>query len=218
MSKELPYFKFFTDDWLLGRIMDLPAAAQGRFITFCAMYWRRNCDVSIEFWNKSVPKVTRKLLESESLIEVKKQKIKIKFLDEQYAQRIELQRKRRKGGLARAEAYAEASAPANGQVYKNKEVEVEVEVDNHLDDDYITAVEFCDRAIADDTYLNAFTIPPPNYIKSLIKLRNGQSIFSRHCEKQGKGPRRISDFKSHLTNYAVRMYKDLAPTERIKYA
>lgn len=134
MAKPLPFFKFYVDDWLLGRILELPPAVQGRFITFCALYWRRNCEVSEQFYHKSVPKVARKLLESESIIKVKGDLISIEFLDDQFKERIEIQKVKKKGGLARAKAYAEASAPANGQLYKSKDVDVDVDINRERGD------------------------------------------------------------------------------------
>ena len=99
MSKELPYLKFFPEQWLSGDINYLPFELQGAFTTCMAHYWANNCKMC---YNKLLmrlkdEKILKQLIEN-GLIETNKNNINIKFLDEQYKEFIELHEKRVKNG------------------------------------------------------------------------------------------------------------------------
>lgn len=90
MAKELPYFKFYTGEWLNGDITIETFEAQGLFINLCACYWSKQGD----FTKSKALKRFRgfeevfKDLETEGFITVNKNdKITIKFLDEQMKER-----------------------------------------------------------------------------------------------------------------------------------
>ncbi len=107
MSKELPYFKFFASEWLLGRISAMPDKIQGAFILAIAHYWSKDCDYNpIEFEQK-LGKSRYKVLSELNFIEAKNSKVSIPFLDEQFIELSEIHLKRIKGGLARAEQMRE---------------------------------------------------------------------------------------------------------------
>ena len=40
--KELPYFKFYCNEWITGNITFLDYETQGLFINLCAFYWSKN--------------------------------------------------------------------------------------------------------------------------------------------------------------------------------
>lgn len=48
MAKELPYFKFVVNEWITGDITLEDYHTQGVFISICAYYWSKDCDVTIE--------------------------------------------------------------------------------------------------------------------------------------------------------------------------
>jgi hypothetical protein len=82
--KDNPYFKFYTSDWLNGRIMLEDFTAQGLFISVCAYYWHNSGDLLLIHCNKRFKQPeTMQTLISENLIELDGERIKIKFLDEQ---------------------------------------------------------------------------------------------------------------------------------------
>ena len=100
MSKELPYFKFFPTEWLLGRINNENATIQISFLKSCCLYWQKDCKLNVNELSVYVPLVKIKYLIEEDYIQcryidefTKKNKIKIKFLDEQ---KLELSEKRNK--------------------------------------------------------------------------------------------------------------------------
>jgi len=86
MSRELPYFKFFTGEWLNGDITLLEYDLQGVFINVCAYYWHRECEMDLD---KLIRKFGQnKIIElmNEGLIcqLSNSDQVVIKFLDEQF--------------------------------------------------------------------------------------------------------------------------------------
>ena len=114
MAKELPYFKFYTGEWLNGDITIETFEAQGLFINLCACYWSKQGD----FTKSKALKRFRGFeevfqdLETEGFITVNKNdKITIKFLDEQIKERVKTSKsasiKGSKGGRPRKETTVE---------------------------------------------------------------------------------------------------------------
>lgn len=135
MSKELPYFKFYAAQWLLGNISDEHEKVQGLFIRVCAIYWDRNCTITMQELNKKVHKTKLKGLENLGFISEKDGRVCIRFLDEQW---IELSGKRAKkqasgamGGNAKAKNNPSNAKDLPEQTSSN--IEVEVEVDREVD-------------------------------------------------------------------------------------
>lgn len=87
MSQRLPYFKFETARWLIGDICFEPLEAQGLFINICAIYWQRDCVLSVEDIHKRFPKANAFDLLSGRYFKVENGFINIAFLDEQFAER-----------------------------------------------------------------------------------------------------------------------------------
>ena len=52
MSKELPYFRFYSSEWLEGNITLENEQTQGLFIQICAWYWKKDCEIDLQFLNK----------------------------------------------------------------------------------------------------------------------------------------------------------------------
>lgn len=101
MSKELPYLKFFPEQWLSGDINYLPFDVQGAFTTCIAHYWANNCNMCYDklLMRLKDKEILDQLIEK-GLIENKKDAINIKFLDEQYIENKELHDKRVENGKA----------------------------------------------------------------------------------------------------------------------
>jgi hypothetical protein len=96
--KELPYFKFYPNQWITGR---------GAFMKVCCYYWSKECKVTRKQIETLIPKQWSTLVDAE-LFKIEEETISIKWLDEQYKQRL-VEHKRnvsngKKGGLSRAQA------------------------------------------------------------------------------------------------------------------
>ena len=124
MAKELPFFRFNVSEWLTGNIAYESYEIQGLFIKVCCEYWNRKNCLTIEEIKKRTKedKNIDYLIENNFLIK-KRNKIKIKFLDEEKKQiddkSLKLSIAGRKGGLRQAK----------GRL-KHKEIEKEIERDN----------------------------------------------------------------------------------------
>lgn len=83
MSKELPFFKFFPSDWMMGQISTKNYHYQGVFIKLCCLYWQNDCSLKLDKIKGWIPEKEIKVLESYGIIKIQKSKIVIKFLNEQ---------------------------------------------------------------------------------------------------------------------------------------
>jgi hypothetical protein len=117
----LPYFKFIADEWLSGDITLEDFRLQGVFISVCAYYWKRQCDVDIAKLNLryrgAIEEALDRLIDAE-LIDVDDDgKVIIKFLDEQYAELSKKHNTNKANGLKGAKkrwaGHSEANRGAN---------------------------------------------------------------------------------------------------------
>ena len=84
MGKELPYFKFTVSEFLLGRISSERDGTKGAFITACAFYWHKVCDVKRSEIEKKIGRTRVELLLNKEYIQEINGYILIPFLDEQF--------------------------------------------------------------------------------------------------------------------------------------
>jgi hypothetical protein len=88
MAKELPYFKFRPTEWLTGDIVFEDMETQGLFTNICAVYWQRDGDLTLEDVEKRYKNYGEKITAMVGrFLKIKKGKIKISFLDEQFLER-----------------------------------------------------------------------------------------------------------------------------------
>lgn len=109
MSKELPFFKFYPTEWLLGRISRESNINQIAFIKIVCMYWHNDCELFQSEILHLTTKERVKDLSKKGYIELNYNvdfndyNIFIKFLDEQKIELNDARTKRvvagRKGGL-----------------------------------------------------------------------------------------------------------------------
>ena len=105
--KELPYFKFFPNQWITGSISFMDLELQGAFLKTCCFYWSKECNVPREQLKTIIPRHYVSLLNSK-LLKIVDDKICIKWLDEQYNEFKKRSKVNaangRKGGLTKANA------------------------------------------------------------------------------------------------------------------
>ena len=109
MAKEIPYFKFYPNDWVSGDITLEDYEIQGIFINICAYYWSKECELSLINLKKRFRGFELKIEEliSSKIIKLVGENITISFLDEQLSSK-ELQNavnkmNGRKGGRPKKE-------------------------------------------------------------------------------------------------------------------
>lgn len=85
MSKELPYFQFEPAEYLSGDIQLCSYEAQGVFVNLKAIYWQRDCVISLDQAKRRLKcdSAFEELI-NEKVIKIKAGDIVIDFLDEQY--------------------------------------------------------------------------------------------------------------------------------------
>lgn len=101
MAKELPYFKFYVNEWFNGDITLENYDLQGVFINICAYYWSKDCEIEKDnlfkkFRNEQ--QQIEKLIDS-NIIKVKNNKVVISFLNEQLQSKEVQTITNRKNGL-----------------------------------------------------------------------------------------------------------------------
>jgi len=123
--KELPYFKFYPNQWITGSIMFTNLDLQGAFMKICCYYWSKECNVSRDQIKSLVPKHWSDLIDK-NLLKVNGDQIRIKWLDEQYEERKEAHVKRvnagRKGGKTtqNKQSLSNAQALRKDKIIKDK--------------------------------------------------------------------------------------------------
>ena len=93
MYKELPFFKFIPNDYLTGEIMFQEFAAQGLFTAICAIYWKKENNITIAELKRryatAMPELWVSLEEAELIKIGENGQVFIKFLDEQRGELME---------------------------------------------------------------------------------------------------------------------------------
>lgn len=90
MSKELPYFKFYVNEWITGDITLEDYEIQGIFINICAYYWSKECVCTFVQLNKRFRDVSDyqfQILIDNNIMKIVDGNVIINFLDEQNGDR-----------------------------------------------------------------------------------------------------------------------------------
>ena len=89
--KELPYFKFFPDEWMNGDVTLLSEDLQGIYLKICCYYWKRNCDMTVtklkQRYNTVITEQWDELFLSGVLKQGLNDRLIIKWLDLQWSER-----------------------------------------------------------------------------------------------------------------------------------
>ena len=85
MAKDIPYFKFYINEWINGDITLEEMEIQGVFINVCAYYWSKDCDLSVTNLKKRFRGYENQIdyLINSSIIKVYNENIIIDFLNDQ---------------------------------------------------------------------------------------------------------------------------------------
>lgn len=144
MSTNLPYFKFFTSEWLNGDIVLENYEIQGIFVNLCSFYWHKECKLSKKIAIKKL-RIDEKhidILVENGIIEITDLNyIVIRFLDEQFEDFItgkkRLSDAGKKGALIKALIKTEAT-------FKPPLTIVEATIKEKIKKEDITAIDKID--------------------------------------------------------------------------
>jgi hypothetical protein len=119
---KLQWFKFTISDWVMGKIMRCPEVTQARFIWLCCQYWNRECNMSYDDAESEIEKEHLTNLLNRKIIFLDSGKIKIKFLDNQLIDILEVSKGRSIAAKAKWDKFYDQKKDANAmQVYANAE-------------------------------------------------------------------------------------------------
>ena len=141
MAKELPYFKFFCDEYLTGDITMENYEIQGIFINVCSQYWKQNCNTTLGKLKKRYRDVTEdqwNILINEGMIKVgKNEKVTINFLNEQWEiLRGEHDNKVKAGKKSAEKRWGKNNRPITDPITEdNRPITDPITEDNNIDKD-----------------------------------------------------------------------------------
>ena len=138
IMKELPFFKFYPDQWMIGDITLEGYDAQGVFINLCSYYWKRGANaIALRKLKQRFANVSddtwQSLIDCGVLSIDDNEQVRIAFLDEQKSEILKEEKKLseagRKGASARWGKNMRSHSDPNG----NKEEDIEEEEEEDKD-------------------------------------------------------------------------------------
>jgi hypothetical protein len=119
---KLQWFKFTISDWVMGKIMRCPEVTQARFIWLCCQYWNKECVMNYDDAELEIEKEHLTILLQKRIILLDGDYIKIKFLDSQLIDILEVSKGRSIAAKAKWDKFYDKKTDANAmQVYANAE-------------------------------------------------------------------------------------------------
>jgi hypothetical protein len=119
---KLQWFKFTISDWVMGKIMRCPEVTQARFIWLCCQYWNKECVMSYEDAELEIEKEHLTNLLTRKIILLEGDKIKIKFLDSQLIEILQVSKGRSIAAKAKWDKFYDQKKDTSAiQVYANAE-------------------------------------------------------------------------------------------------
>jgi len=131
MAIDLPWFKFYADEWLTGHITLEDELLQGVFITICAYYWKLDGNLNLDTLKRRYRHISgdiwEELIKKNFLKKGSENQINISFLDEQLKSRKNQseinKRNGSKGGKAKAAAKRSLSEKVANAKQKGSNIE-----------------------------------------------------------------------------------------------
>jgi len=165
MSKELPFFKFYPAEWLIGNISFQPLEVQGAFIQCVSMVWNNNGSIKLKDMLYRVPQDYVNLLIENGFINIDSDnKISIDFLDEQLNDFQKVREIRSIQGKAGVLAKAKQKlAEAKQTLPKAKQNQAEKKREDKIRIDIIPTIENVKEYFATNGYQESVAIRAFNY-------------------------------------------------------
>ena len=94
--EKLTWFKFVISDWMMGKIQKCPEVTQARFLRLCCLYWNKECMLTVEDAEIEIDEEHLHILIGKKIMFIDNDGfVRIKFLDEQNSEVLDLSEKRR---------------------------------------------------------------------------------------------------------------------------
>jgi hypothetical protein len=204
MSKELPYFKFYINEWVNGDITLENYELQGLFINICSYYWSKECDLSITNLNKKFRGYEMEIDEllTSKIIKLDGDMVKISFLNEQLqskeVQKITNKRNGSKGGRPpKKKQPIKTENKPNGLNLETETVTETKPNDNPIETNIKERIE---KNNIDDVYTPPTTVFPFYTIKQFeSEVVIGENEFTLLATRQSKHG--VEDLKIYLSEF-----------------
>jgi len=183
MAKELPYFRFTSQEWQNGNISLEGYELKGLFIDICAYYWIKDCSITLAMLEKrfnDANGLLNELFELDILLMDKKNKfVQISFLNEQFDLLSKARERRQlagsKGGKSKT-SNAKAK-PKQSPSYKDKEKDKDKDKIIKTDWDLLFDIWFAYKTKRGQTYKDDNS--KKLFAKKLNKFSNGNIETAR---------------------------------------
>lgn len=126
---KLTWFKFVVSDWMMGKIQKCPEITQSRFIRLCCLYWNKECILSFEDAEIEIDLEHLQILISKKIVINSDGFIRVKFLDEQNSDILDLSAKRREAVAKRWQKLKELELQSNTIVLKDDTIVIQSDTD-----------------------------------------------------------------------------------------
>ena len=164
MSKELPFFKFYPTEWLIGKISFQPLEIQGAFVQCVCMVWNNNGSIKLKDVLYRVDQIFIDYLQEHGFINLEDDRISIDFLNEQlndFQQIRDLRSVQGKlGALAKAK---QKLAEAKQTLPKAKQSVTEKKREEKKREDIAPTMDEVKKYFADNGYQESVAIRAFNY-------------------------------------------------------
>ena len=189
MAKKLPYFKFDVESWLSGKIQLLPVREVGIFINLAARIWQNGgCIRNSVFLHRMVGAeqevfcAALDMFLAYDLIFYDKDLIRIKFIDEQLADRESCLEANRRGGINSAIARAKKASTLEVDFNSTSSIP---QVDCKCTSSINRRIRIREDNI--DKEKNSYAIPKESSVKSSkAKPASAQEVID-YCQSRNNG-------------------------------
>lgn len=200
MSKELPYFKFFPEQWLGKKITLESFETQGLFINVCSIYWANECSIKIATLQKRYGEAIDYLI-TEGYIKDKNGLAKISFLDGQWQERYkkhkDLSNSGKAGAAVRWGKHGEANGVANSEAIKK---EIAIREDKKRKEYGLKGLVFLKEDDGQDIFKE------PKWDIEFTIDKEGQRIYGNGRERLSGGLSEIG-IQEHCENRRIKYVK-----------
>jgi len=218
MAKELPYFKFYINDWFNGDITLETFDTQGFFINVCSYYWSKDCDLTFVNLLKKFRDNEEKVntLINCGVIKIEKDFVIINFLNEQLQSKEVQTITNRKNGLLGGRPKKELTQnKPNGLIFANRnesESITETKANDNPNETNIKESKVNESKVKETDISNIlsffnFSIENQNHIKqqrlvlAFLTTLKDESYFLTQFEAYKKIKEKEPEFKHSINSF-----------------
>jgi hypothetical protein len=214
MSKRLPYYQSEPAEYLAGDIMFCSYAAQGVFSIIRALYWQKDCNLTLNQIKrrcKGADELINELID-EDIIKINGQAINIDFLDEQFdkaTNRAKTNSENGKKGAAARWKNSKDNSESIATPLKTDGESIALREDKIKEDKIITTKEvdlgvndlFKNTLLKDSYVLGEYSRVFKTNVKTIKHYIN---LFRSHLITTGETKENQKDYQVHFGNWLRR--------------